>query len=255
MLTASQIVKNARQRQKDITDKEKDYAIYYGKDHDLLISLPHTSKLTRNYKIYFSKKQSKYLIATIYSGKYTYKLLFNSYDLLFEEKGYYAIKGKYPQQKGLHNQPLHRLAYIAFYGNPPPGYHVHHIDRDKHNLAMDNLVALTEAEHSAVHKRDVSVGRTLFNQPKRKSLLDALSEQREQSESSDVSEYEDRILHQVEGAISSGLETIQELLEKEPTNENMKKLIDRVLVLNENTVLDLLCRYYISQRNLSEDNE
>lgn len=48
---------------------------------------------------------------------------------------------------------LHRLVYSYFYELPLGlfGEHVHHIDHDKSNNSLDNLVLLPQAEHNLVH--------------------------------------------------------------------------------------------------------
>lgn len=242
-MTPSEILSAAINRQKDMTSQEKDYAIFFGKEHDLLLALPHTEKLTKNFKIYFSKKQSRYNIITIYSGEHVYKILFNDRQLLFNEKGYHCIMGRYAHQKGLHKQLLYRLAYIAFYGDPLPGYHIHHIDRDKHNNSMDNLVALTEAEHEAVHSHSVSPGRNLFNAPKRLSLLSELDSERAVERERPEKE-EEGILYQVEEQIS---QSVEQLLENSPTKRNLRELVSRVVQTGEmETTLQYLCRMYLT---------
>lgn len=42
---------------------------------------------------------------------------------------------------------LHRLVYEHFVGEIPSGYQIHHIDGNKQNNRVDNLVALTPSEH------------------------------------------------------------------------------------------------------------
>jgi hypothetical protein len=46
----------------------------------------------------------------------------------------------------------HRLVWTAAYGPIPPGRLIHHIDQDKYNNALDNLLCLTysEAKHQLV---------------------------------------------------------------------------------------------------------
>ncbi len=143
------------------------YYSYRGREHDLYISLPDYSELQRCFEIIFDKlgEEAPYIIF----HKKRYDL--TEAPMLTEDHGYYCIHGKFRGSKGLHKIPLHRLAYVAFYGQPPVGYHIHHIDGNKHNNAADNLVALTEGEHSTVHQRDVSVGRTLFTEQKPKRTL------------------------------------------------------------------------------------
>lgn len=243
-MKASEVVQIAKDRQIDRTTKEADYAVYYGKEHDLLIALPHSANLVKNFKIYFSKKQSEYCIATIYAGAHVYKILFNNKQLLFNERGYHCIMGRFPTQKGLHKQPLYRLAYTAFYGQPEPGYHIHHIDKNKHNNSMNNLVALSEEEHSLIHGRDVSVGRTLFNAPTQRTLLSELQKEslsaRGEVEEQTLLEYEtDRVL---EEKIKPSL--IEILLSK-ATVTNIEEAISMIEV-SENTVIAELAKKYLS---------
>ena len=160
------------------------YYSYRGREHDLYIALPDYSDLQRCFEIIFDKlgQEPPYIMFR----KKRYDLV--EPPLLTEDNGYYCIQGKVKGSKGLHKIPLHKLAYTAFYGVPPVGYHIHHIDRNKHNNAADNLVALTEGEHSTVHGRNVSVGRTLFtpplpkkdllhNQPAKKIVLQPIQKQ------------------------------------------------------------------------------
>ena len=50
----------------------------------------------------------------------------------------------------------HRRAYEAVCGAIPKGYHVHHIDWDSNNNAPDNLIALPEHIHVAIHRCEQS---------------------------------------------------------------------------------------------------
>jgi len=45
----------------------------------------------------------------------------------------------------------HRLIWIWFWGEIKPKYHIHHIDGDKLNNAIDNLEMLSPAEHNTEH--------------------------------------------------------------------------------------------------------
>jgi hypothetical protein len=245
-MKASEVIQIAKDRQIDRTTREVDYAVYYGKEHDLLIALPHSENLIKNFKIYFSKKQSEYCIATIYAGAHVYKVLFNDKQLLFNERGYHCIMGRFPTQKGLHKQPLYRLAYTAFYGQPEPGYHIHHIDKNKHNNSMNNLVALSEGEHSLIHGRDLSVGRTLFNAPTPKTLLsellkDSLS-QRKEAEEQTLLEY--KTDEELEKRIEPSL---LEILLSEATEVNIKKAIS-MIDTKENTVIAELVKNHNSKK-------
>lgn len=46
---------------------------------------------------------------------------------------------------------LHRYVYICEKGAIPEGYHIHHIDFDKDNNDISNLVALSPYEHLKLH--------------------------------------------------------------------------------------------------------
>lgn len=46
---------------------------------------------------------------------------------------------------------VHRLVYERAHGPIPPGWVVHHIDHDKQNNDLTNLVAMSRADHSAHH--------------------------------------------------------------------------------------------------------
>lgn len=149
------------------------YAIYEGTAHDLYISLPDYSRLQRNFQIVFDKKAE--VVPVIKFRNVEYPLTTCPTD-----RGYLCIYGRFGNSKGLHKIPLHRLAYVAFYGQPPAGYHIHHIDHNKQNNAADNLVALTEEEHSLVHNRDVRVVNNLFRTPDKKTtLIDRAAKQKE----------------------------------------------------------------------------
>jgi hypothetical protein len=51
---------------------------------------------------------------------------------------------------------LHRYLYEAEYGELPSNIHVHHIDHDKTNNSLDNLVAITAEEHMSHHGLNAS---------------------------------------------------------------------------------------------------
>ena len=46
---------------------------------------------------------------------------------------------------------IHRLVYETFIGEVPKGYHVHHKDGNMQNNRVENLIAITEKEHKAIH--------------------------------------------------------------------------------------------------------
>lgn len=49
---------------------------------------------------------------------------------------------------------LHRLIYTMAHGFIPEGYVVHHLDHSKTNNDIDNLIAVPEAVHQAIHSYD-----------------------------------------------------------------------------------------------------
>lgn len=62
--------------------------------------------------------------------------------------GHYVITGgKYRGKR------LHRLVYEDYYNiKIPDDYDIHHIDEDKSNNSIDNLVLMTHEEHTILHK-------------------------------------------------------------------------------------------------------
>lgn len=51
---------------------------------------------------------------------------------------------------------LHRYLYEAEYGELPSNVHVHHIDHDKHNNCITNLMAMPIEEHMSYHGNNMS---------------------------------------------------------------------------------------------------
>lgn len=50
-----------------------------------------------------------------------------------------------------HTKRIHQLVYEAFVGDIPKGYHIHHKDGNMQNNRVENLIAITEREHHAIH--------------------------------------------------------------------------------------------------------
>lgn len=48
-------------------------------------------------------------------------------------------------------QMIHRLVALAYGDKPIEGMHVHHIDENKLNNNIDNLMILTPSEHTIIH--------------------------------------------------------------------------------------------------------
>ncbi len=49
---------------------------------------------------------------------------------------------------------MHRFVWEHYNGPIPEGLHVHHIDHDRANNAIENLTLITAAEHTAMHGRE-----------------------------------------------------------------------------------------------------
>lgn len=49
------------------------------------------------------------------------------------------------------NFPLHRIIFETFVGEIPDGYIIHHIDENKKNNAVSNLLMVTAEEHVKIH--------------------------------------------------------------------------------------------------------
>lgn len=63
------------------------------------------------------------------------------------------------------NQPIHRAVWSYYNGEIPDGYHIHHIDGNKANNAVENLQCLTATEHSQLHnppKRGTRLVKKMF---------------------------------------------------------------------------------------------
>lgn len=73
------------------------------------------------------------------------------------ERAYYT-PGIADRQAGVGR--LHEEVWKAHHGPIPAGHHVHHVDRDRLNNAIDNLVCLTAAQHAAEHAGDVSAAKS-----------------------------------------------------------------------------------------------
>lgn len=50
---------------------------------------------------------------------------------------------------------LHRYIWEKYNGNVPKGYEIHHIDSDKDNNEIENLIAMSKKEHLTYHGENV----------------------------------------------------------------------------------------------------
>lgn len=77
---------------------------------------------------------------------------------------------KYDKKRGryyIYNLPLHRVVYNVSIGSVPDGCEIHHIDGNKFNNKIDNLVAISKDEHRKIHEKNnlkaVKVSKILMN--------------------------------------------------------------------------------------------
>ena len=68
------------------------------------------------------------------------------------------------------NQYVHKIMMYTFYGYKK-GYDIHHVDGNKQNNKLENLVYLTHSEHSSLHRKGKPIwnkGKHLSEETKRK---------------------------------------------------------------------------------------
>lgn len=69
------------------------------------------------------------------------------YGHVYQRKdGYYQVSSGINQGK-----LLHRLIYEENFGPIPEGFHIHHLDNDKNNNALENLVLISKSNHHKLH--------------------------------------------------------------------------------------------------------
>lgn len=67
----------------------------------------------------------------------------------------YKVMGFNRQELGKpFNLNIHHIVYAWFHNELPADLEVHHLDRNRANNAIDNLIALTHKEHLHVHYKD-----------------------------------------------------------------------------------------------------
>lgn len=65
---------------------------------------------------------------------------------------YQRKDGYYQVSSGIHQgKLLHRLVYEEHFGPIPEGFHIHHLDNDKNNNALENLVLISKSNHHKLH--------------------------------------------------------------------------------------------------------
>jgi hypothetical protein len=74
---------------------------------------------------------------------------FEGYNIHIDTLGYPRI-----WLKGQGLKPIHRLVYTRAHGPTPKGIDIHHIDGNKMNWALDNLIAVTHEEHMQIHRKE-----------------------------------------------------------------------------------------------------
>jgi hypothetical protein len=55
----------------------------------------------------------------------------------------------------------YREKYIKHHGEPPEGWHIHHIDGDRKNNDIDNLIAVPPSLHEWIHDKYGSGGQII----------------------------------------------------------------------------------------------
>lgn len=77
--------------------------------------------------------------------------LFLPEELFIDEFGYRA---------SLDGQ-IHRICYLNEFPDTPRHYHIHHIDCNKLNNTLDNLIAIPEKVHFKIHNEIIRLGRII----------------------------------------------------------------------------------------------
>lgn len=67
----------------------------------------------------------------------------------------------------------HQWVWICHYGKPPKGYHIHHLDNDRSNNAIDNLEIMKGSRHVSHH-----MNLSMADPHKKKKCLDNLDKVR-----------------------------------------------------------------------------
>lgn len=79
---------------------------------------------------------------------------------LRESQGYYYSGARAIGIKKV--MMLHRMVFINHYGEIKKGYHIHHIDGNKDNNEIENLICLSASDHEKLHTKNWSTERLLL---------------------------------------------------------------------------------------------
>ena len=82
----------------------------------------------------------------------TFNLNGKSYPIWINQKGYACVT---LQENGSDRAYLlHRLVWRLEHGAIPDGYELHHVDRNKANWSIDNLLLVDRQTHQEIHRQD-----------------------------------------------------------------------------------------------------
>lgn len=74
-----------------------------------------------------------------------------SYPIWFSQKGYACITRR---ENGKDRAfLLHKIVWEAANGPVPPGHEIHHLDHDKSNWRLENLMAMDRKTHQELHRQ------------------------------------------------------------------------------------------------------
>lgn len=95
--------------------------------------------------------ENKYLVSNLgrvwsIKRKQQMKPYKDKYGYLYVQLADSSYQAKFKSHK------VHRLVYEAFSGNIPKGYDIDHVDQNKQNNNIKNLVAISHSDHIKRHK-------------------------------------------------------------------------------------------------------
>lgn len=93
-------------------------------------------------------RTDKQVLEVVFNG-----ITFRCYPESKTDNRYYRANG-YWAARGVHT--LHREIWKFHNGEIPDGYHIHHIDENPHNNAIENLACIPEKEHRQYHADTLS---------------------------------------------------------------------------------------------------